>query len=248
MRLVGLGAAALALFATSAPLAAEGDRPGLNPREVLLEVEAVGTSHAKADVALVRVPVFSRAETAAKARAANATLIERISAAARSAGVAPDDIGTADFPGSRLGFVGNEAVAAALQGAESPQPHVAQEMLEIRLRDPAIFDRLRTALEGAGAVNVLDPGYRLSDELPLYRAAKAEALAQAQAEADSYARSLGMSVGRILRVSEHADSNPWNLEAMQEMYRTMTGSDLASAENIEIRVTLSVDFALIPKR
>ena len=249
MRLVVLIAAALAFGAFAAgPAAPQIPGPALVRGETLLEVEAQGVSRTPPDTVMVKVPLTSKGKTAAEARAANAALAERVSAAARSAGIAPADIRIVAAFQPRIGFVGNEALEA-MRGVESEEtPHLASTSVEMRLRDPAAFETLRKAMEDAGARHVPELEYSLSDDSAQRRAAKADAVRRARTEAAAYAQMLDMSVGRVLRVSERPGSNFMDPEGWQEMYRTMMGAPPVVDGNIETRVRVSVDFALVPRR
>lgn len=245
MRLVG-AALALALAAVAAaPASAQSPGPPLAAGETLLEIQAEGASRAPADLVLVRVPIQSSGPTAAEARAANAVLIERVSSAARTAGVAPADIRV--VPTSRMGFAGNEALEALIR-TEGEAPQVAVATIEIRLRNPAIFEEVRRAMEQAGARNVPEADYRLADPTAQRRAAKAEAIRRAREEAAAYAERLGMSVGRVLRVSERAPVNFPDFTSYQDMLSAMAGGEKVADGVFETRVRVAVDFALVSRR
>jgi uncharacterized protein YggE len=251
MRLVILAGFAfgIALPAAAAPAQAPVSVAPLAAREVLLEVDAVGKVSNPADVATVTIPVSLSRPSASEARKAAAAQAERIVAALRAAGVASADMRAYEPSHRRFGFAGNEAmeapgeVGAALADI---QPKAASRTIEVRLRDPATFDRLREAAEVAGAGNVAGPVYTLSDEAPARAAAKADAIAKARQQADAYARTLNMRVGRILRVSERGSPNVFSVQQMQGWMQEMMGKSGPDDGRVETTVTVSVDFALVP--
>lgn len=244
MRLAGLIAAA-ALLAPIAASAQPAAPVSLLPGEVLLEIESVGTARSRPDLVRLLVVATSRGETAARARSLNAALIDRLKAAARSAGVAEDDIKRASGPWGRMGFVGNEGLGWQVMAPE-PQPVVKSDssVLEIRLRDPSRVEALRNAFEGAGAAQVIGPVYALRDATAALRLARESAVAQARAEAEDYARALGLRVSRLLRVSGRPAgfADAAELEAMVSAMYGVSGS----AEEVETKVRIAADFALAP--
>lgn len=245
MRLAGLIAAALALACSGLASAQSAPPPALGPGETMLEVDAVGTVKGRPDLARLYVVVKSNADNAAKARAANAALIERVAAAARSAGVAPADV-RPSTRAWRVGFVGNEIPDMSLPAAMRPAGKTESSALEIVLRGSTRVENVRTAVEQAGADQVSGPVYDLESDAAARRAAKEDAVNRARAEAEDYARALGMHVVRILRVSERVAPYP-NPEDMESLYAAM-GLGGASADEIETSVRIAVDFALAPGR
>jgi uncharacterized protein YggE len=243
MRLAGL-TAALALLG-AVPAVAQTATP-LAPGEVLLEVDAAGTVHSRPDAIRLFVVAKSTGETAGKARAANAALVERISAAARSAGVDAADIRPGSGPWWRVGFISDPS-EAALPAFARPSGRTETAMLDIRLRDAAKAEAVRTAVEQAGADAVQGPVYALENDSTARRAAKEDAVRRARVDAEEYAGALGMQVARILRVSERTGpaADPAEVEAM---FATMNNLGNASAGEIETRVRIAVDFALAPRR
>jgi uncharacterized protein YggE len=234
-----VAAAALALL-VGAPAAARDAAIALAPNEVLLEVEPTGVAHNIGDNISLTVPLSATAATAAEARRQLMVQFNRLSATAHTAGVQPQDV-TLQWP-RRLGFIGNEGRAAA----DGPKPkQLSSASLVISVRDPARLESLRDALESAGA-DVGEPIYSLSDEGAARQAANAEALRKGRDEADAYARALGMRVARLLRVSDHPESNTYDVETMQNMMRMMMGNGTAKSGDVETDVRLSMEFALAP--
>jgi uncharacterized protein len=247
MRLVRL--AALALLPLAAAAAADGARPELAPGEVLLETTSRGSASTPATKVTVEVPIHGRGNTPAEARQARDALWAKLAAAARTAGIDAADIRTGRGPMG--GFIGNEStpgVGWTVSGplAQGPSEQLEGTVMEIQLRDPARFERLRAALEAAGAEDVPSPEYRLADERAAKRSAKADALLKAKGEAEAYAATLGLRVSRLLRVSEREGAELGDPDTLQDYMKTMRGEP---AENgmVETTVRLSVDFALAPR-
>ena len=256
MRLAGMILAAVLAAASPAAAtqmmvrsSASGTVPvaPLSAEEVLLELEVTGVARAPGDVARIVVPLNRTGRTPADARAALETETGRILAAAARAGVAREDMQVHPAQGMRAGFVGNGFADESLMGvdalpARAPH-HTATAAVEIRLRDPNSFDRVREAVETVEA-SVPDPVFTLSDRTAAWREARADALRKARAEADDYARAIGMRVGRLVRVS--AASVPEH-EAYLELM-LMMGREARDARTVETRVNVSAAFALVPNR
>jgi len=251
VRLVGISAASCLAAAAAAPAIADSARPELGPGEVLLETTAQGSVSTPATKVTVTIPFSAKGATAAEARRALDVLGERLIAAARAAGLAAADLRISQSAGG-VGFVGNEAEAPAWSvsapGAAGPDSHVAAASLIVLLHDPALYDRLRAALEGAGADTVPSPDYELVDDMPARRSAKAVALAKAKGEADAYAAALGMRVSRLLRVSERAGFDMTDPADILNYMRTMrAGRGGTDERGVKTTVRLAVDYALVPR-
>jgi uncharacterized protein YggE len=244
VRLAGLIAATLALVAPAA-LAQPPATPTLAQGEVLLEIDAIGTARSRPDVIRLLATAVSHAETAARARSLNEVLVERLKSAVRSSGAADAEV---QRPGSsaRVGFVGNETPGWSVYapGAQ-PAGKTHSAILEIRLRDATQIEDVRAILEDAGAEQVVGPMYALRDDSGARRLARADAVRQARSQAEDYARSLGLRISRILRVSERPGpyADPADMETMMA---AVYGISDASPDEIETKVRIAVDFALAP--
>jgi uncharacterized protein YggE len=231
---------AIAAMAAAPAIATDVPVTPLAPDEVLLELASTGLSHNQADKVTAQVTVSASASTSAEARRLVASQVERFRAAARAAGVAADDI-KVEHP-QRFGFVGNAAYDLP-EELPQPQKATASAVIEIRLREPSRFGAVRDALEAAGATNVAGPAYDLSDDRTAREQAKADALAKGRAEAEAYARSLGMRVVRLVRVSERPTTEALSAEMMQNMMKQLSGGSDAGPD-VETTVSVTMDFAL----
>jgi uncharacterized protein YggE len=214
----------------------------LAPNEVLLEVVSTGVAHNRADKITAHVTVSASAATAAEARRQVAAQVDRLSAAARAQGATADDI-RIDRP-QRVGFIGNEAYDVP-DVAPRPEKSTSTVVIGIRLPNPNRFEAMREALEAAGAATVADPEFALSDDRAALEQAKADALGKGRAEAEAYARSLGMRVVRLARVSERATSEVLSAQVMQEMMNRLTGGVSADSD-VETKASVGMDFVLGP--
>lgn len=255
MRLAKLILAAAAVAAPGVPGAAAAQRalvatPPMAAGEVLLEVDAVGTSVAAADRARIQLSFTSRAATPQASRAAVEALVRQATDAARAAGVAPADILPPRASGPALGFVGNEAPEAYELAAQAAQigerVHVATRRLDILVRDPARAEHVRDALERGGVENVSGPIYELSDDRAARREARVGAIADARSRAEDFAAAAGLRVGRIVRISERLPSDFGGWAVLAAMVERSPQSR-SGTMSVETQAHVSVDFALAPQ-
>lgn len=255
MRLAKLILAAAAAAVPGAPAAAAAQAsllatPPMAAGEVLLEVDAVGTSVAAADRARLQLSFTSRAPTSQASRAAVEALVRQATDAARGAGVVPADILPPRASGPAIGFVGNEAPEAYELLAQAAQigerVHVATRRLDILVSNPARAQQVRDALERAGVENVSGPLYELSDERAARRDARARAIADARSRAEDFAAATGLRVSRIVRISERlpSDFGGWAVLAAMVEQSPHSRSETTS---VQTQVHVSVDFALAPQ-
>jgi uncharacterized protein YggE len=226
--------------------------------EVQLQVAATGFSITAADKVTVVARITSKGETVADARTANTLLFDKVMAAVARAG-APTN-GVRIVPPTRaMGFVGNEQFdpeifEEAMGGspvaamAAKPKPSITN-MIEVRLPNATLYEKVRDALESSGAKSVSGPNYQLSDDGEARRAAKADALKRAQVDAKSYADPLGMKIARISRITEGGVGDFASM--MQNAYQQMANQSVGSREPVlgEVKTvqSISVEFVLMPK-
>lgn len=245
----------LALTFAAAPVLAQPvSTAPLAPREVLLEVTAAGTVRTRGDIAIVVAVASSQGGTEAEARAANATLTGRLTAAAQSAGTAAGDIRVNNSP-TMMDFSRPELVQqmmagdmAGQAGVDTSPSQTVRSLVELKIRDVARVEAVREALREAGAAQVTAPNYSLTDDRPARSRARTEAVATARASAEGYATALGMRVVRILRVSERM-----GLDSLASfindpgMMRRMRSLGASPDPEVETQVVIAIDFALVPQ-
>ena len=250
MRLVAAAlAGALALWAAGAA-AQSPFEPALAPGEVLLEVDAVGVARGRADKAVISIPLVVRAATREAARAEIEAARARLAAAAAGAGVPAGDVHWGN-PEGPLGFVGNEALSALTDADPAdaqPAGGVAAETVVVTVRDVARLAEVEAALRRVHPGGISPPLWDVEDDSALLRSARDAAFARARADAEAMARTAGMRVVRILRISDRAPGGTgtgWTVFATA-MRRSM-GFDVGRPGEVERQVQLAVDFALAPR-
>lgn len=250
MRLVALAALQAgwtALVPAQAAPAPSAALAPLAPGEVLLEVEETGSAVRPADVARVVIIAMATRANGAEARRAAAAQAERLAAAIRAVSPATDV--QVEEGSGEVGFIGNEARAAKLDlppGEGEASQKTAAYTVRVAVRDLAAYERIRTAAEAAGAGNVAEPTFALTNERPAREAAQADAIRQARLDADSYARTLGLRVARLVRVSERTGGSDFGIAQSRMILRMVGGTPPVPRGKVETSVIVDVDFALVP--
>ncbi|WP_375397502.1 SIMPL domain-containing protein [uncultured Sphingomonas sp.] len=195
-----VAAALLALSTVAAgPALAQGTAPTVADGAVL-EVSATGKTTRVPDIATISAGVVTQSQTAAQALSDNARNMARVLAALKAAGVQPRDIATANVslqPQYRYES-GQAPVITGYQAGNS---------ISIRFRDIAKAGRILDILVAQGANQINGPNLSIDQPDAALDEARADAVKRARGRADLYARAAGLSVARILSISEGGESN-----------------------------------------
>jgi uncharacterized protein YggE len=166
-----------------------------------LDVVATGEVTRVPDIARIGSGVITQAATATDAIRLNAARMNAVRDALRRAGVADRDIQTS-----------NLSLQPQYRYAENQPPvltgYQAANEVSIRFRDIAQTGRILDALVAQGANQINGPMLEIDRPEAALDEARTAALASARARAELYARALGMSVRRILWVSESGMAGP----------------------------------------
>jgi uncharacterized protein len=202
-----------------------------------LDVVATGEVTRVPDVARINAGVITRAATATEALRLNAQRMSAVRDALRRAGIADRDIRTSNI-GLHPDYRHAENQPPALIGYQ------ATNEVSIRFRDIAQTGRILDALVAQGANQINGPMLEIDRPEAALDEARTAAIANARTRAELYARSLGMSVVRVLSVSEAG------MPAMPYMRQMAVGRaasmDVANIEPGEQRLSvgLTVSFEL----
>ena len=196
MRFTFVTLAAVLLASTAAPASAQSAAPvPILPDATVLDIVAAGEVLRVPDIAMVRAGVVTQAVTAAAALSENATRMERIVAALRTAGITPRDIMTA-----------NVALAPQYRYGENQPPVItgyqATNTVSVKFRDVAKSGSVLDKLVNAGANQIDGPQMSVDKPDAALDAARADAVRRAKARAMLYAEAAGLRVDRIVSISE----------------------------------------------
>ena len=230
----------LALAATMAtlPLAAMAEVTGPTMSGTRLDVVAQGTVKRVPDVAIISAGVVTTARDAKSAMASNATAMARVLGALRSAGVAERDIATAQI-----------GLSPQYRYVENQPPVVtgyqANNSVTVRFRDIAKSGAILDALVSAGANQINGPTLTIDKPEAAQDEARADAIKTARARAELYARAAGLTVKRIVAISETSTmSGPPPMPYVRaQMADASAKSEIVPGEQ-DVGVTVSVTFEL----
>lgn len=206
--------------------------------ETLLTVSAQGRVSRVPDVATIRAGVTTQGTTAAAALADDAARMNRVLAALRAAGIAPNDLTTAAVSlQPRYRYVDGQPPAVV--GYE------ASDTVSVRFRDVARAGRVLDALVAQGANQIDGPTLSLEHPDAALDEARADAVKRARARAELYAAAAGLRVERIVSISEEGEE-----AAPPPVYR-VRAQPLAAAPSTQllpgeadVTATVSVRFVL----
>jgi uncharacterized protein len=178
--------------------------PALAQEEMrpMITVTGVGTVEATPDIATLTIGVTTQGATAAEALSANTAALEAVMARLTSAGIEARDMQTSNLS-LNPNWTGYDTSTPTISG------YVAANMLTIRVRQ---LDGLGTVLDAAvadGANTLNGLVFGLADPEPVLNDARQEAVADARAKAQLLASAAGVTLGRVVSISEgYAPAEP----------------------------------------
>lgn len=205
-----------------------------------LDVVAEGEVTRVPDIATIGAGVVTQAGTAAAAMAENATRMAATVAALRRAGVADRDIQTSAInlnPQYRYG----ENVPPVITGYQ------ASNQVSVRFRDVKRAGAILDTLVAQGANQINGPTLSVDKPEAALDEARTAAIATARARAELYAKAAGLSVKRILSISEGGGFSqpqpPMPIMAAAMKRSAMADSAVEAGEQ-KLTVSVSVTFEL----
>jgi hypothetical protein len=204
----------------------------------ILDVSATGRTSRVPDVATIRAGVVTQSATAAAALADNGTRMSRVLAALKAAGVAQRDIQTASI-GLQPQYRYVENQAPVITGYQ------ATNSVAIRFRDVGKAGAILDVLAAQGANQIDGPNLSIDKPDAALDEARIDAIAKARSRAELYAKAAGLTVSRILSISESGDFAPMPpMPVMAIERRGMAGDTKVAAGEQDVTMTLSVRFVL----
>jgi len=200
-------AAAFALL-LGAPALAQSDLPPA------ISVTGEASISVPPDLAAVDAGVASDAKTAREASEANNAAMAKVLAALKAASIDAKDIQT-----SRLSLQPQYAPNRA--GPSSVVGYRASNRITVRIRDVSKVAGVIDTLVGAGADDIGNILFEVSQASKLLDDAREKAVADARRKADIYAKAAGVTLGGPLIISEEG--------APQPVFRAKMAAPLAAA-------------------
>lgn len=201
MRLLAT-AAVLTLSLATTPAIAQVAAPAATLVDgTILDITATGKTTRVPDVAVIRAGVVTQAATAAAAMADNSKRMTAVLAALKSAGIAARDIATASI-----------SLQPQYRYEDNKPPVVtgyqASNSVSIRFRDLAKAGTILDTLVRLGANTIDGPNLTIDKPEAAQDEARVDAIRVARARAELYARAAGLSVVRIVTISENGEFSP----------------------------------------
>ncbi|MDB5662708.1 MAG: hypothetical protein JWM38_2396 [Sphingomonas bacterium] len=232
--------AALAIAAAGPAAAQVGTGPAAGPmiQGTRLDLVAEGEVTRRPDLVNISAGVVTQAATASEAMAENSRRMAATMAALRKAGVAANDIQTSAInlsPQYRYG----ENMPPVITGYQ------ASNQVAVRFRDVKRAGSILDTLVAQGANQINGPAFALDKPAAALDEARAQAIATARARAELYAKAAGLSVKRIVSISEGGGFAPPQPMPMVMSMRAKESADTnIEAGDQKMSVTVAVSFEL----
>jgi uncharacterized protein len=204
-----------------------------------LDLTARGESLVVPNVALVTAGVQTNAADAATAMRNNADQMARVMAALKKSGIPEKDIQTQSIN-----------LSAQYRYEENKPPIVtgyqATNAVTVRFRDISKSGAILDTLVREGANQINGPTLIFDNPAAAHDAARMQAMKTLQSRAQAYAKSVGMSVKRIVAITENADQGgaPMPVSAFASDAAESRAKTTVSAGEQSIGVTVSAVFEL----
>ena len=231
-------ALSLALGATTMPAHAQNAAGYAVPTDgTLLSVSASAQASRVPDVATISAGVVTQAVDGNAAMRQNAEQMAKVMAAIKAAGIAEKDVQTSGINlNPQYRYVENEA--PKITGFQ------ASNTVNLKVRDIASLGKVLDALAAQGSNQINGPTFEIDQPEPVYDEARLAALKKAQARAQTYARSLGLQVRRIVSISEGGGGNFQPVPMMQMRAKSAEMDTQVSPGETNLSVNLDVVFEL----
>jgi len=235
LKLAALAAAlALSPMTMTANAQTSAAMPATSNDGTLLSVSASAEASRVPDVASLSTGVVTQAADANAALAANATQMNKVMAAIKSAGIAEKDIQTSGISVNPQ-YKYSDDQPPAITGYQ------ASNTVSIKVREIDRLGKVLDALVASGANQVNGPSFEIDEPEAVYDEARRAALEKAQQRAQMYAKSLGMRVRRIVSISEGGGFQPPRPVMMMAQAKAYDRAESSPVSPGETTLTANLD-------
>lgn len=230
MRLFGI---VLLVLGVALPAAAETG-------PAVIAVTGLGRVEAAPDMATVSLGVTTEADTAKEAMAENSAGVQAVIDGLKQAGIEDRDIQTSGLSlGPRYDYRNASGEAPKITG------YVASNMVTVRVR---ALDTVGAVLDGivSGGANTLNGlSFGLQDDQAALDEARRRAVADAARKAALYAEAAGVTLGRVMSISEQGGhAQPMPMAMAEASFAKGADVPVAPGElNISSSVTITYEIA-----
>ena len=208
----------------------------------VINVSADGDATLVPDMATVSLSVVSQADDTATALSENSTAMQKVIDALKQDGIAENDFQTSNFsvsPRYQQVKADDGTMTSEVIGYE------VQNGLNVRVRD---LSKLSAVLDRAVKLGVNSGGgiaFSNSDPSAAEDEARREAVANALAKAETLAEAAGVTLGKVVSISEQSSMpSPMMIRADMMMAKAEGGPPIAAGENtynITVNMTLAIE-------
>ena len=134
-------------------------------------------------------------------------------------------------------------------GKSTIDGYIATHGLTIKIRKLDSVDAILTGVSSVAWVRIQSTGYDIDDKTELYRAARNLAIAKARQKAEDIAKASGISMWKVISISESQDSTP-PLYQNQMMKVSNMGGEMSdaggiSAGQLEVTTTVAINYEIL---
>lgn len=162
-----------------------------NPGSSGISVSGQGSVSLKPDVAYIVLGVETQNVDFGKSRQANNEVMAKVIAAIKGFGVGEDDITTTNF-----------SIYPIYDDKQKITGYRVSNTVNVKVKNLDKLGDVITAATAAGANTSYGINFDILDRTAAYNEALAEAMSSAKARADLMAKALGVTLGKVLTVSE----------------------------------------------
>ncbi len=208
--------------------------------ETTVSISATGEVSRKPDMATITAGVQTDADTASAAMSQNASSMQGVYTALRSAGIADRDMQTSNLSlQPRYDYSRNDGTPPSVTG------YTASNQLSVKVRD---LDNLGTTMDAVvaqGGNTISGISFGLDDPSEARDEARRRAINTAVERANLYATATGYRVARIVTISENSTSTPGPMPMMMNMRaESADASTEVSSGEVGYSVSVNVTFEL----
>jgi hypothetical protein len=239
-------AALAAASASPASAQAVSSGPVVAAGNAVLTISADGKSIRTPDLAVFNAGVTTQAKTASAALTENAARMNAVIAALKTSGIAERDIQTSNLSVNPVYGQPRADANGNVSGEPVIMGYQASNQVEVRQRKIGNYGKTIDTLVSAGANQVSGPSFQLDNPDAASDEARVEAMKKARARAELYAKAAGMTVRRILTISEGGGYSPQPIVMYARAEKVMADAAPSpiSAGELQIGANVTVTFEL----
>ncbi len=243
-----LMAAALAAAGAASPAMAQAVSPGpvVAPGNAVLTLSADGRSTRTPDLAVFSAGVTTQAKTASAALSENAERMNAVITALKASGIAERDIQTSNLSVNPVYGQPRTDANGNMTGDPVIIGYQATNQVEVKQRKIGNYGKTIDTLVNAGANQVSGPSFQLDNPDAASDEARLEAMKKARARAELYAKAAGLTVKRILTISESGgySPQPMVMYARAESMMAKSAPSPVAADEVQVGANVTVTFEL----